>query len=180
MIKTLKEILLSVFSLLTSIIMWIPITWIRRLYVKLFVGEMGRGVYIARNVDIRKPRNIIIGDNVIINKRVLLDGRGGVLKIGDNVDIAQDVNIWTLTHDPNDSNHAPIGKPVTIESHVWIGARSTIMPGVSIQQGAVIGTNAVVTKNVGPLDIVGGIPAKVIGRRNNQLQYEFKYNPWLI
>lgn len=173
-----KEFLLGLYNIITSFIMWIPIFWIRRTYLRLFLGKIGDNVFIARNVDIRKPKNIFIGDNTVINKRVLLDGRGGRLIIDDNVDIAQDAFIWTLTHDINDNNHKAIGRNVTIHSHVWIGARATIMPGIQIGEGAVVGTMAVVTKDILPHNIVVGIPARVTGTRKNTLKYTFHYHPW--
>lgn len=60
------------------------------------------------------------------------------------------------------------GKPVTVEHDVWIGTRSIIMAGVTIGTGAIIGSGAVVTKDVPPYAIVGGVPAKVIRYRFSQ------------
>lgn len=85
-----------------------------------------------------------------------------------------------MTHDVNDPHHKAIGYSVKIGSHVWIGARSTIMPGIEIGNGAVVAINSVVTKNVLPKDIVAGIPAKVINNRKNELNYTFNYSPWFM
>ena len=175
-----KEFILGLFNLVTTFIMWLPFLSIRRAYIKIFSGGIGKNVYIGRNVDIRKPKNVFIGDNSVINKKVLLDGRGGILKIGKNVDIAQEVNIWTLTHDINDENHSAIGRGVVISSYSWIGARATIMPGVNIGEGSVVGTMSVVTKSIGAKLVVAGIPAKIIGERNNPLNYKFNYHPWFV
>jgi len=128
-------------------------------------------------VEFRKPKNIFIGHNCVINKKVLLDGRGGQIKIGNNVDIGQETNIWTLEHDVNDEYHKSIGADVIIEDYVWIASRVTILPGVKIGKGAVIACGAVVTKNVNSYEIVGGIPAKKIGNRNQNLEYKLNYNP---
>lgn len=56
-------------------------------------------------------------------------------------------------------------RPVVVGDDVWIGANVVILPGVEIKRGAVIAAGAVVTKDVGELEIVGGVPARVIGRR---------------
>ncbi|MCG8326132.1 MAG: acyltransferase [Chitinophagales bacterium] len=128
-------------------------------------------------VEIRVGKNISIGNNTVINSKVLLDGRGGKLQIGNNVDIAQETNIWTLQHDINDDNHAAKGKDVVIEDYVWIASRVSILPGVRIGKGAVIATGAVVTKNVPPMSVMGGVPAKKIGERNNALNYTLNYKP---
>lgn len=129
-------------------------------------------------VEIRKGANIEIGDRVVINPRVLLDGRGGRLVIGDDVDIAQEVNIWTLEHDVHSDSHAIVGGDVVIEDHVWIASRATILPGVTIGRGAVVASNSVVTKDVPSLAIVAGVPAQVVGRRRNSLTYRLDYKPW--
>ena len=89
----------------------------------------------------------------------MLDGRGGRLMIGNNVDIAQETNIWTLEHDVNDNQHSEISGDVIIEDHVWIASRVTVLPGVKIGRGAVVASGAVVTRNIPPLAIVGGITA---------------------
>ena len=173
-----KSFLLSLFNFCVSFVMWLHIWPLRKLFLKCFCGRWDKGAVCLRNVDLRKPLNVYVGKNTIINKRVLLDGRGGKLCIGNNVDIAQDVNIWTLEHDVNDPQHISVGADVVIDDYVWIGARSTIMPGVKIGKGAVVGTCALVTKDVPPLAIVGGIPAKIIGQRKNALTYNLRYIPW--
>ena len=173
-----KGFLSGLFAYLTEIIMTVPFWCVRRIWLKIFMKKLSPGCFIARNVDIRKPSNISLGRNVVVNKRTLLDGRGAPLIIGDNTDIAQQTNIWTLSHDINHPEHAPFGKPVTIGDHCWIGARSTILPGVSVGEGAVVGTCAVVTRDVAPQAVVAGNPAHPIGTRNNTLQYSLNYSPW--
>lgn len=164
--------------LFRELMMYIPFYAIRGFFIRRAINELGSEVFMSMGVEIRKGRNIVIGNNSIINKKVLLDGRGGKLEIGNNVDIAQEVNIWTLSHDPHSDSHATIGMPVKIEDYVWIGARATILPGVTIGRGAVIGTGSVVTKNVEPMAIVAGIPARQIGVRQNKLTYKLNHQPW--
>lgn len=173
-----KNFLLQLFELVSEIIFWIPVHPLRMAWARFTFKFIGTKVRLLRNLDIRKPRNIEIGNDVVINKKVLLDGRGGTLKIGNHVDIAQETILWTLGHDVNGLNHNPIGKETTIGDYVWIGARSTIMPGVTIGKGAIIGTCSVVTKNVPENAIVAGVPAKIIGYRNNPLVYELNYTVW--
>lgn len=163
--------------LILPMLMSIPSRTIRRFVVKSVVRQLGSNVAILRNVEFMYPKNITIGDNSVINTKVLLDGRGGELKIGRNVDIAREVNIWTLEHDINDENHMTKGGEVIIEDYVWIASRATILPGVKIGRGAVVASGAVVTKDVPTMSIVGGVPAKVIGQRNNQLTYQLNFHP---
>jgi maltose O-acetyltransferase len=120
-------------------------------------------------------RNIEIGHNSIIGNDAFLDGRSG-LKIGNNVALAAGVWIYTLQHDKNDSLFRSIGKKVCIEDYCWIGARVTILPGVTVGKGAVIATGAVVTKNVKPYEIIGGVPGEKIGIRSENLKYNLDFH----
>ena len=146
--------------IITNWLMYFPSRNLRKLIIRIMFKSVGDNTSFLLGLEFRKPSNISIGDNSIINKNVLLDGRGGLLKIGNNVDIAQETNIWTLEHDPNDNFHIDRGGDVIIEDYVWVASRVTILPGVKIGKGAVVASNAVVTKNVEPMTIVAGIPAK--------------------
>jgi maltose O-acetyltransferase len=113
-------------------------------------------------------QNITIGNNTVINSFVHIWGQGDV-EIGNNVMIASHVSITSLTHNYNCENMrlAPIiKKRVIIEDDAWIGSGAIILPGIRIGRGAVIGAGSVVTKNVTPLAIVVGNPARVIKWRD--------------
>ena len=126
-----------------------------------------------------KRNKIQIGDNCIVNSGCILDGRGGQLIIGDNVDIAMGVWIFTVGHDPHSDTHATISKDVVIEDSVWIASRALILPGVTVGFGSVIAAGSVVTKDVPPKSIVGGNPATVIGQRRSALEYKNNFFPYL-
>ena len=121
--------------------------------------------------------HIDIGDNVVINRRVYLDGRIGI-KVGNNVSISPEVYIVSMEHDPNDPMFSTRGGVVTIDDHVWIGSRAMILPGIHIGEGAVVAACAVVTKDVEPYQIVAGVPARSIGSRSRQIDYRCIYFPW--
>lgn len=157
--------------------MYIPLHFIRMFFIKMQLKSIGKQTNFLMGLEIRKGKNISIGNNCVINKKVLLDGRGGQLVIGNNVDIAQETNIWTLEHDVHDDNHRDIGADVIIEDYVWIASRVTILPGVRIGRGAVVASCALVNKDVPPMAIVGGIPAKIIGERKSGLEYNLNYKP---
>lgn len=155
----------------------IPSYKLRNWALKVNGVIMGPHTSVLRDTYILHPKNIRIGDHCVINTHVLLDGRGGTLQIGNNVDVARDANIWTMEHDPNSPTHASRGGNVIIEDHVWIASRATILPGVHIGRGAVIACGAVVTKDVPEKAIMGGVPAKILGYRENPLSYELDYRP---
>ncbi|SDD95976.1 maltose O-acetyltransferase [Mucilaginibacter pineti] len=174
---------------LSGLLKYIFKTWLmnwpsfklRKFFLKRILYKIGDRTFVAMGVDIMgKNGKISIGNNCVINKNVTLDARGGDLIIGNNVDIGQETNIWTMEHDPNDNSHGTRGAGVIIEDHVWIATRVTILPGVKIGRGAVIACNSVVTKDVNEKEIVGGIPARVIGLRNNELTYKLNYRPWFL
>lgn len=173
-----RNFFVGLFIFIFEFIMWIPINWIRFVTCKLLLKKLGKHTYIARNVEIRIPHRVKIGSYCNINKRALLDGRGPGLCIGDNVDIAQEVNIWTMQHDYNSPEYAPKGGITIIEDYVWIASRATLLPGITVGRGAVIASCAVVTKDVPPLAIVAGCPAKIIGYRKDIMNYHLGKRIW--
>jgi len=122
---------------------------------------------------IRNPRGIVLGNGVSIGPKVLLDGRKG-LTIEEGAVIGYGAIIWTLNHDYNDIHFCGKGAPVTIGRRAWICSNSIILPGITIGEGAVVASGAVVTHNVEPYTIVGGVPAKVIGKRAEK-EYDYLY-----
>ena len=100
------------------------------------------------------------------------------IRIGNNTDIAQETNIWTLEHDVNDDYHASSGGDVIIEDYVWIASRATILPNVLIGKGAVIASCALVSKDIEAYSIVAGVPAQRIGTRNSKLLYKSFHRPY--
>lgn len=97
------------------------------------------------------------------------------LRIGNNVSIAGEVRIYTMQHDVDDPNFAEVEGDVVIEDYVVIGTRVTILPGVHLGKGAVVASGAVVTKDVEPYTVVGGVPAVFIRNRNKDLKYTLKF-----
>lgn len=107
-------------------------------------------------------KNIQIGKRVFINSGCKFQDQGGII-IGDDVLIGHNCVIATLNHALDPEKRADmIPAPVKICDKVWIGANVTILQGVTIGMGAIIAAGAVVNKNVPPLTVVGGIPAKII------------------
>ncbi|CAG5008003.1 2,3,4,5-tetrahydropyridine-2,6-dicarboxylate N-acetyltransferase [Dyadobacter sp. CECT 9275] len=156
----------------------LPLHFIRLYLIKKTLYKVGKQCFFAIGIETRQGRNITVGNNCVVNKRVLLDGRGGKIILGNNVDIAQEVNIWTLSHDPHSDYHETTGADVIIQDYVWIASRVTILPGVHIGKGAVVATGSVVTSDVGEMVIVAGIPAKPIGLRKSKLLYTLDHRPW--
>lgn len=107
-------------------------------------------------------KNIKIGKNVFINACCRFQDQGGI-EIGDGSLIGHNTTIATLNHDFNPDKRANLHpSPVKIGKNVWIGSDCTILPGVEIGDGTVIGAGSVVTKNIPANSIAVGNPARVI------------------
>lgn len=119
------------------------------------------------NVYLSNAIGTTIGLNCRINENVFIQQA----TIEDEVLIAPNVAILSTSH-----NHEKLGKsivnqgdsmpnPPIIKKGVWLGRNVIIMPGITVGEGAIVGAGAVVTKNVEPFTIVGGVPAKFIKKR---------------
>ncbi len=107
-------------------------------------------------------KNIRLGKRVFINSGCKFQDQGGIT-IGDDVLIGHNCVIATLNHVMDPDRRADMtAAPVSIGNKVWIGANVTILQGVSIGDGAIIAAGAVVTRDVPPRTIAGGVPAKVL------------------
>lgn len=143
---------------------------IRAFCCRRMFAEMGKNVNIEHGAFFASGKDIKIGDNSALG----LDCRvTGPLDIGTDVMMAPNVSIYTQNHEteniyrPMRFQTAP-KKKVTIGNDVWIGANAIILPGVNIGDGAIVAAGAVVTKDVPPLAVVGGNPAKVIKIRTQK------------
>lgn len=145
----------------------VPFHSIRKFFYRISGMKIGKGSIIHMWARFFNPAGIEIGEGTVIGDHAFLDGRAP-LKIGDHVDIASHVLIYNSEHDVNSEGFDPIEEPVGIGDYVFIGPRAIILPGVKIGKGAVVAAGAVVTADVKEFDIVGGVPAKVIGERKNK------------
>ncbi len=178
---------------------YIPSHTIRLLLYRTVFGiKIGKDSSVHWRAQFNQPSGVEIGHNTIIGNDAFLDGRfkrewksgeskisryvkdffgtqDRPLKIGNNVSIAGEVRIYTMEHDVDDPHFAEIGGPVVLEDYVVIGTRVTILPGVHVGEGAVVASGAVVTHDVAPYTVVGGIPAKFIKDRSKDLRYTLKF-----
>ena len=126
------------------------------------------GREVDKSVSVQPPFNTDFGKNISFGKRVFVNAgckfqdQGGIV-IGDDVLVGHNCVMATLDHDLRPDHRADmIPSPIKIGNKVWIGANVTILGGVTIGDCAVIAAGAVVTKDVAPNTIVGGVPAKFI------------------
>lgn len=141
-----------------------PSHHLRRLLLRLGGAKIGKGSSIHMGCRFFSLRSIKIGEDSIVGYGAFLDGRAPIV-IGDHVDIASEVMIYSSEHDIHSEDFSAKSSPVIIEDFCFIGPRAILLPGVKIGRGAVVAAGAVVTKNVSEFSIVGGVPAEVIGER---------------
>lgn len=107
-------------------------------------------------------KNIHVGANVFINSGCKMQDQGGIY-IGDDVLIGHNACLLTLNHAKEPENRADMyPASIHIGDKAWLGSNVTVLPGVTIGEGSIVAAGAVVTKDVAPNTIVGGIPAKFI------------------
>jgi acetyltransferase-like isoleucine patch superfamily enzyme len=123
--------------------------------------------------------NVIIGEHTYINEGTRIDtGKNGKIQIGRHCAIGRYVHITAKTHSlsrpTTDEHHTDIAhdeKDVIIGDYVWLGDKVLVMPGIIIGNYAIVGANSVVTKNVLPFEVVGGVPATHIKFNDQHYRY---------
>jgi acetyltransferase-like isoleucine patch superfamily enzyme len=132
----------------------------RRMLAPLIFRSVGDNFKCWNSVEWSFGYNLSFGNNVVVHRHVLLDDRGGI-SIGDNVSISDYANIYSHNHDIYDIHNVD-----TPQTHIGNGVRityhATILAGTRVGDHALIGTGAVVTRDVEPHHIVVGIPAKTV------------------
>jgi len=143
---------------------------LRVLFLKILGVRIGKGTIIHDCKFFNMYRSgfggMKIGENCFIGNDCLFDLAGEIV-IKNYATFAERVNVLTHTNvgykdHPLQKFFPPFVKPVIFEKGCFVGTNATIMPGVTIGECAVVGAGAVVTKNVEPCTIVGGVPAKII------------------
>lgn len=149
---------------------------------------IGNNVHFDDNIFVYQPEQVSIGDNVTFYYGVCFQSAGdgivigsgshfapygvlyGPLEIGRDCCVAAHVVFAAIGHqydDPEQSfaSRPGIAKKIVVEDNVWIGANAVIIQGVRIGTGSIVGAGAVVTKDVEPYSVVGGVPARLIRKR---------------
>lgn len=157
------------------VIAYIPSHTIRLFFYRAFMRfDIGDNTSIFMGAWFDTWGNFKIGKNSVINQNCRLDPRGGI-KIGDNVSISADVCILTADHDLLDLQCQGRVGSVTIEDYAFIGTRAMILRGVTLGKGSAVAAGSIVTRDVLPFTIVAGVPAKKIGSRPQELDYNCNY-----
>ncbi|UCF35402.1 MAG: acyltransferase [Acidobacteriota bacterium] len=164
--------------------------WAHARFAAAIKGSLDSSVVVLGVPEIRGTGNLKVGSNLFLYRELYLETQEeGEIAIGDDVVMSRGVHIVSFNRieigdgtmigeytSIRDANHRFGGgvairtsghdsKPIRIGKNVWIGRCSTILPGITIGDEAVVGANAVVTKDVAPGALVAGVPAKPIERK---------------
>ncbi len=165
--------------LLNTVVNKIPFPELRMALYRLAGLRVEPTTNIMMHAFVLEARSITIGPNCIIGPFTTLDGRGS-LTIGRNVNLAGEV-LTIGGHHLVDSPTAEglVGK-IVIEDNAWVAMRATILPGVTIHEGAYVAAAALVNRDVEPYTLVGGVPARKIRDRSRDIQYKLEHFPrWI-
>lgn len=133
-----------------------------QLFAAVIGKEPGKGFRLFPPFYADFGKNITVGDHVFLNACCRFQDQGGIT-IGDGALIGHGVTMVTLNHDENPEKRQILHPaPIHIGRRVWIGANATILPGVTVGDGAIVAAGAVVTHDVPPNMIVAGVPARVL------------------
>ena len=148
----------------------LPSRHVRKWFYQALGARFGKNSFPCRRVEMLFPKGLELGDGVSIGWFAELDARGGI-KIQNDTNISSHVKLITGSHDIDDPEFTADFLPIHIGHHCWIGTGAIVLQGVKIGDGAVVAAGSVVTKDVEPWTVVGGVPAKKIRDRKEACEY---------
>lgn len=178
MAKPVKAIYYAITLLGNVIVNKIPSRHLRRWFYQLMGAKFGKNTFLCRRVEVLLPRGLDFSNNVSVGWFAELDARGGIV-VGHDTNISSHVKMITGSHDIDDPDFAADFKSIYIGHHCWLGTGAIILQGVNIGDGAVVAAGAVVTKDIPPYEVWGGVPAKFIRERKSKLNYNVGTAPFL-
>ncbi|MBA3444608.1 MAG: acyltransferase [Gemmatimonadales bacterium] len=137
----------------------------RRVLAQHIFARVGRNFKAFQFVEFSFGYNMEVGDDVVVHRNVLLDDRGGIV-LGNRVSISDYANIYSHTHSIVDQKDVTNAR-THLEDDVRITYHATVLAGVQVGRNAMVGANAVATKDVRPYHVNVGIPAKSIRVKPN-------------
>ncbi|WP_460981926.1 LbetaH domain-containing protein [Spirosoma fluminis] len=136
----------------------------RALVLRCFGAKVGRSTHVYPNVKIWAPWNLVLGDECGVANGVILYSQA-VITIGYRAVVSQGAHLCAGTHDYTKSGFPLITKPIHIGDLAWVAAEAFVHPGVTIDNGCVIGARSVVTKDMPAWMVCAGHPCKPLKRR---------------
>ena len=168
--KPIKAVYYAVVLFGNVVINKIPSRHIRKFFLQIMGAKIGKYTFPCRRVEVLLPKGLVLHDRVTVGWSAELDARGGI-EIDHDTNISSHAKLITGSHDIDDPEFTADFKPIRIGHHCWIGTGAIVLQGITVGDGAVVAAGAVVTKDVPPFEMWGGIPARFIRRRNEDIKY---------
>lgn len=164
--------------LLNHLVNRIPLVGVRmRAYAALGVGfDELSSAHVSLGVEMWLGQRLSMGARSTIGQRCYIDARGGI-RVEHDVSLSREAALLSATHVPDSPRFAARLAPIHLEHHCWIGMRTLVLPGVRVGEGAIVGAGALVTSDVAPYTIVGGVPARPLRRRQEPMRYRLDWRP---
>lgn len=157
----------TLWHFVNAIVLQSPLNPSSRLKVtvlRLFGAKIGVRVVLKPSINVKYPWNLEIGDYSWIGENAWLDSLAQIT-IGKNACISQGVYFCTGNHDWTDPAFGLIVKPINVEDGAWVGARATVLPGVTVKSHSIVTAGSVIAKDTEPYGIYVGNPAVKVKER---------------
>ena len=142
----------------------LPGNRLRKAGLKFLGARLEGNCVVCRRAEILGPEGLTLNSQSSLGAHALIDARGGI-RVGRNVTVASHVKLITAKHDLEDPAFRAVLQPIVIEDYAWICTGATVLGGVTVGRGAVVMAGAVVTRDVAPMTVVGGVPARFVKAR---------------
>lgn len=142
-----------------------PSSGLKVFWLKAFGAQIGTGVVIKPGVNIKYPWNLTIGDHCWIGEGVWIDNLDQV-SIGNHVCISQGAFLLCGNHNYKISTFDLMIAPIVLKEGSWVGAKSIVGPGVTLESHAVLALGSVASSNLESYGIYRGNPAMLVKKRN--------------
>jgi putative colanic acid biosynthesis acetyltransferase WcaF len=136
----------------------------RAALLRLFGARIGRNARIYPKARIWAPWNLECEDLVAIANDAIVYNPA-LVRLGSHSIVSEQAYLCGATHDYNDPEFPMVAAPITIERYAWICARASVLMGVTVREGAILGLGAVATADLEPWSVYGGLPARRIKAR---------------
>lgn len=141
-----------------------PSSGLKVLLLRCFGARLGKGVVVKPGVNIKHPWKLNVGNHCWIGERVWIDNLAAVT-IGDNVCISQGAMLLTGNHNYKRRSFDLMIAPIVLETGAWVGARSTVCPGITVSSHAVLSVGSVAVEDLEAYSVYQGNPARKIRER---------------
>jgi putative colanic acid biosynthesis acetyltransferase WcaF len=157
-------------AIFNLVITHLPGHWLRLAWLRWLGASLGRGTIVFRGTMVLGAQHLVLAERVQVGFRVVLDARGG-LTVAEDVLLSSDCQLITANHNVDSPDFERQVAPINIGDHAWVATRAMVLAGVTVGRGAVVAAGGVATRDVAPLTIVGGVPARPISERSGGLDY---------